>query len=96
MRVIKTDAADSIEIADTKAAYDAQVKKILGNKEFLARIMKYTVDEFKNCDIELIKERIDGEPEISTVPITPSKEQATLLNSEDKTVSEGEITYKRC
>ena len=39
MQEFKTTLANDIEVADVKAQYDAEVKKILANKEILAWIL---------------------------------------------------------
>lgn len=40
-----TSLTHSIEVADSNAQYDANAKKILANKEVLARILKGTTKE---------------------------------------------------
>ena len=47
MGEVRTILANDIEVADAKAQYDAEVKKILANKEILAWILKFCTDEFK-------------------------------------------------
>ena len=51
MEEFKTTLANDIEVADVKAQYDAEVKKILANKEILAWILQYCVDEFKGMPL---------------------------------------------
>ena len=57
----KTALEQSVELADSKVKYDAQVKNILANKIILAWILKYTALEFKNEPINSIIELIEGE-----------------------------------
>ncbi len=92
----KTYLSNALSIADTKAKYDAEVKKILSAKVILAWIMKFSVEEFKDYTIEEIMSSIEGEPEIATIPVYPGKvkQQAiTGLQTEDKVPNEGEVTY---
>ena len=39
---------NDIEAADARAQYDAEVKKILTNKEILAWFLQYCVDDWRN------------------------------------------------
>ncbi len=82
------------EVSD-KVKYDAEVKKLLSNKTILAWIMKHTVEEFKNYPIEVIRNCIEGEPEIAKVKLRPghTTEAITGNATSDKVVHEGEITY---
>lgn len=83
----KTYLSDALSIADTKAKYDAEVKKILSAKIILAWIMKFSMEEFKDYPIEEIMTSIEGEPEIATIPVYPGKvrpEAITGLQKEFK------------
>ena len=71
----KTYISNVLESAGDKARYDAQVKKILADKNILAWILKYAVQEFRDFTIEEIMDSIEGTPEISTVPVYPGKEK---------------------
>jgi hypothetical protein len=91
-----THLADAIEIAADKAKYDAEVKKILSDKRVLAWILRGTATEFQNTSIEEIMECIEGEPQVASIPVNPGKtnqEAIQGLPTEDKTPTEGEITY---
>lgn len=91
-----THVAQAIELGDTKAKYDAEVKNILSDKTILAWILKYTVRELRDYSIETIRTCIEGEPEISTIPVYPGKSNCGKIignNTEDKIVNEGEIKY---
>ena len=56
----------NISAADVNAAYDNACKRLLANKEILARILKECVEEYKDCDVKDIAEKyIEGEPSIS-------------------------------
>lgn len=91
-----THISRAIELSDTKAKYDAEVKSMLSDKIILAWILKYTVRELQDYDIDTIKDCIEGEPEISKVPVYPGRSGSSKIigsNTEDKVVNEGEIRY---
>lgn len=73
-----------------KRKYDNCAKKILANKYILANILKNLVDEVQNCTIEEIICCMDGEPEISQVPVPPVLRGDNL---EDAPLGEGMILY---
>lgn len=93
----KTPIANDIDLKIRMASMDAWCKRILGNKSILAWILKECVEEFKDCEIKDIKEKyIEGEPEISSETVHQDEvlpERINGLNTEDKTVSEGTVTY---
>lgn len=87
--------ADDIRATDQKAQYDASCKRLLSEKIFLAWIMKSCLKEYENCKVEEIAEKyIEGEPEISAVPVAPDETNKIRgLDTEDKTLTEGTVTY---
>lgn len=66
-----------LQETDINAKYDAEAKKLLSNKEILSRILKYSVDEFKDFSISEIIDSIEGEPVISKINVRP----VTLLRT---------------
>ena len=50
-----------IDTADDQAKYDMHVKRILGDKNILSFILKHTVTELENFDLDTIKQCIEGE-----------------------------------
>ena len=94
----KTQLTNAIEMADEKIKYDSEVKKVLSNKHILAWILKGTVAEFKDAPIHEIIGCIEGEPEVTTIPVQPGKtnkkpEAIIGLPTEDKVPNEGGITF---
>lgn len=86
----------AIDIAQNKIQYDTEVKKVLSDKGILAWILKYTVKEFESFSIAEIKNCIEGEPEIMTVPVYPGETippAITGIKNEDAVPNEGKITY---
>ena len=54
----KTYLADAINIAEMKAQYDTEAKKIVADKGVLSWIVKYTVKEMRDCTLEEIANAI--------------------------------------
>ena len=93
---IDTTAADAVDTAGSKARYDTEAKRLLSDKQILARILKETVSEFAGCSFQQIMDSIEGEPEISTVSVMPGKTNMPLVGGmaqEDKVVNEGQVTF---
>ena len=83
---MNTQISDAIDVAEEKVRLDAQIKKILANKKILSWIVKYTMKEFAEMDFNMIESCIEGEPEVSKVPVYPGKtnmESITGLSTED-------------
>lgn len=96
---VNTNVADAAEAVSGKEQYDAQVKKLLSNKQILAWILKYTAEEFKDYSIAEIIEAIEGTPEIGTVPVNPGlvkvtdAENITGMSNEDNVPNEGKVMF---
>lgn len=76
--------------------YDTNAKRILANKQVLARILKKTVSEFRDMSFPEIMKCIEGEPEISTVPVHPGLTNSptiTGMQNEDNIPFEGIVYY---
>ncbi len=92
----ETTIAQGVHITDENAAYDAACKRVLSEKAILARIMKACLSEYQDCDVNDIAEKyIEGQPQVSSIPVLPD-EDGTIINgmdSQDKSLHEGSITY---
>ena len=95
-----THLAHGIDITDIEAQYDENAKALMADKQVLSRIAKYRTDEFKDYDIPTIIECIEGEPEISKIPVLPGKRRLTSapevidgMNTESSIPGEGRITF---
>ncbi len=89
---------EDIYLAGRNPEYDAAAKRVISMKIILAWILKYCVKEFKDTDIEDIKDKyIIGTPEVATVPVMPDMTNAPGRirgeNVEDKTLTEGTTTF---
>lgn len=98
---MENSLAVAINVADSKAEYDENIKNILSEKEVLAWILKSTTSEFEELSIAEIMECIEGEAEVSTVKVNPgessdskdSQKKIIGLKNEDKVPNEGAIAY---
>lgn len=91
----KTYLAKAIEIADMKAQYDGEAKKIVADKRVLAWILKYTVRELSECTLKEIEEAIE-DIEVAVIPVYPGRkrtESITGMSTQDKVPNEGMVTY---
>ena len=93
--MIPTNLLNLLHESGLKTRYDTEVKKILSNKTILSWILKFTLKEFQNYTIEEIQPCIEGEPQISEVPVRPRHPPECIvgLSNEDKEIDEGFITY---
>ena len=92
----KTTMAQGLFATDDSAGYDAACKRVLSEKAILARIMKACLAEYQNCPVCDIEEKyIEGQPQVSSVPVLPDEEGSVIsgLDTEDKSVHEGTVTY---
>ncbi len=86
--------SEDIETAEYKAKYDAACRNILANKYILAWILKDTLAEYKNENIDAIISYIE-QPEVASVKVENTKlsERVSGMSDSDKNILEGEIFY---
>ena len=92
----ETTIAQGLHTTDDSAGYDAACKRVLSEKAILARIMKACLIEYQDCPVRDIEEKyIEGQPQVSSVPVLPDEEGTVIsgLDTEDKSVHEGTVTY---
>lgn len=95
--MIKTNLAMTVDAAsDPGAAYDTNMKYLLADKQILLRILKYTIEEFRDMDIQDIISCIGDDIEVGTRPIDAGlsnlgRVKGTL--TEDNVPGEGIIYY---
>ena len=88
----------ALDAAGAKAQYDGHVKRILGNRQVLARILKGASEEFREYSPEEIVGWIEPDIEIEGTALRPGETgKGKLLITGDSTESripgEGTITY---
>lgn len=87
---------EELKSSGAKAEYDEHAKRILGHKIILAHILVHAVKEFKHADPKAVVQLIEGEPEISAVPVYPGQTNNPVItgsNTENKVPYEGVVTY---
>ena len=91
---------DYFYLAGKNPEYDQAAKKLLSSKKILAWILKYCVEEFKECEIADIRDcYIQGTPEVASTPVLPDQTNAGTSShilgdaNEDVSVTEGKITF---
>ena len=93
----KTTLFQSIDVVQQKAQYDEACKKVLAEKIILAWIMKHTMKEYAEYDVQGIVENfIVGEPKVAETNVMPDETNAPKIigtGVEDTSITEGSITY---
>ncbi len=91
-----TNLAQAVEATHDSSSYDTNVKFLLADKQILARILKYTVQEFKDMPIEDIMASIGENIEIGTRPLDAGLSNMGRVNTsstEDNIPGEGRIFF---
>ncbi len=95
--MIETNLAQTVNATnDAGAAYDTNVKYLLADKQILSRILKYTVDEFREMDMEDILGCIGNDIEIGARPVDAGLSNLGRVKgtvTEDNVQGEGIIYY---
>jgi len=93
----ETHLSQAIEATSPSGAeYDTNIKCLLADKQILARILKYTLQEFQNMEIKEIIPCIGDDIEIGTKPLDPGLSnlgRVSLTNAEDNVLGEGRIFF---
>lgn len=93
---LETNISKAIDaIADVNARYDSNVKWLLSDKQILARILKYTMQEFANEPIEYIITCI-SDVEVENIYVEPGLTNVGRVRGEameDAIPNEGKIVY---
>ena len=91
---------DYFYLAGKNPEYDQAAKKLLSSKKILAWILKYCVEEFKECEIADIRDcYIQGTPEVASTPVLPDQTNAGIPGvirgeaNEDISLTEGQVTF---
>lgn len=95
--MIETNLAQTVNATnDAGSAYDTNVKYLLADKQILSRILKYTVEEFRDMEIEDILGCIGDDIEIGTRPVDAGLSNLGRVKgtmTEDNIPGEGIIFY---
>ena len=94
-KYMETNLSNAIDITKEAAKYDASVKEVLADKQVLARILKYMLEEFEDIELEEIIRSMD-EPVISQIRMEPGQTNFSKIekrSEEDNVLGEGKIYY---
>lgn len=92
----ETNLAQAVEAANDFSSYDTNIKLLLADKQILARILKYAVQEFKEMTVSDIMSSIDDDIDIGTKPLDAGLSnlgRINLSNTEDNVPGEGKIFF---
>ena len=92
----ETHLAQAVEAAGLASTYDTNVKYLLADRQILARILKYTVEEFRDMPVAEIMNCIGSDIEVASVPVDPGMTnlgRVTESNTEDNVPGEGKIFF---
>lgn len=93
----ETTVAQGLRVTSDREKLDASCKRLLSEKQILARIMKACLPEYKDCDVNDIAEKyIEGQPQVEDVPVMPDEDVPGMIegmDTADKTVNENISTY---
>lgn len=91
-----THLAQALEATHDASSYDTNVKFLLADKQILARILKYAVQEFKDMPIADIMASIGADIEIGTKPLDAGLSnmgRISASSAEDNIPGEGKIFF---
>lgn len=91
-----TNLAQAVEAANDASAYDTNIKFLLADKQILARILKYAVQEFKDMAIGDIMHSIGEDIEIGAKALDAGLSNLGRVNAsgtEDNIPGEGKIFF---
>jgi len=92
----ETTISEGLYATDGEALYDEACKRLLSEKQILARIMKACMKEYQNCSVDDIAEKyIEGQPQPSAEPVFPDKPNSIItgMDTEDKSRREHTVYY---
>ncbi len=92
---METNLSNVLEITSKVAKYDASVKEVLADKQVLSRILKYSLEKFKDMELEDIMRSMD-EPVVSRMRMEPGQTNLSKIekqSEEDTVPGEGRIFY---
>ncbi len=91
-----TNLAQAVEASNDASAYDTNIKFLLADKQILAWILKYAVQEFKDMSVGDIMDSIGEDIEVGTKPLDAGLSNMGRVNAsgtEDNIPGEGKIFY---
>ena len=84
---------DIMAVGEIGAKYDKAAKALWRNREIIAPLLKYSVEELKDESVESIMKLIDADSISEGIPVSDLPPVLTNLNTEDSSITEKLITY---
>ena len=84
---------DSISAEEMGTKYDEAAKEIWKNREILAPLLKYSVEELKDESVESIMKLIDTDSISEDIPVSDLPPTIVSLGTEQNSTTEKIITY---
>ena len=91
-----TNLAQAVEMTNDSSFYDTNIKFLLADKQILARILKYAVQEFCDMPIENIMDSIGDDIDVGTKSLDAGLSNIGRVNmsgTEDNIPGEGKIFF---
>ncbi len=91
-----TNLAQAVQATNDASSYDTNVKFLLADKQILARILKYAVQEFKDMTVNDIMGCIGNDIDVGSKPVDAGLSNMGRVNetsTEDNIPGEGKIFY---
>ena len=95
-KMADTNLAQAVEAAYDSSSYDTNVKFLLADKQILARILKYAIQEFIDMTVNDIIDSIGNDIDIGTRPVDAGLSNMGRINesyTEDNIPGEGKIFF---
>ena len=84
---------DIMSAGEMGTKYDEAAKKIWKNREILAPLLKYAVEELKDESVESIMKLIDADSISGDTPVSDLPSTITALDTEQSSMTEKVIRY---
>jgi hypothetical protein len=85
---------ETVRATEGVSSYDAACRRILSEREILARLMKECIPEYRDCDVdEIATSYILDDPLVGAVPVGPVAPRVSGGRTTDAVVGEGTVTY---
>lgn len=93
--MVETNIAQTLDRNSLMEKYDASIKELFADKQILARILKYSLEDFAKEELSVIINSMD-EPIVSRQRVEPGHSNLSRIqktSEEDMVVGEGKIYY---
>ena len=84
---------DIMAAGELGTKYDEAVKTVWKNREIIAPLLKFSVEELKDESVESIMKLIDADSISDEIPVSDLPPTLTNLNTEESSITEKLITY---